>query len=517
MSPKISCICPTRGRFETLRESISFFLLQDYSNKELIIFNNHPEPLIPHPKLAKHNIKIVNAGDYFGKSMELVYAHAMKHISEDAEYVAVWDDDDMYFPWHLSDNISKLISSEKNAIRAYYGYWQDINNASKEEFTIIRNTLEASMIAKKGTIFFNEDAKDKSHPEFIHPHTSWVVNATNRDQYVYNNRITANFRWNYGKKYAHLQSVGPHLNLEDSGNGRLLKPTSVSGLFYNLLNKVYLTTDEKNGIICFDDKTKTEFYSSLLKADIYKFDHIEKYKVWMYWHLPAPPTFIQLCQESIKDNTFSEVVVLTDESIKKYNLPDFVWSLQPVQRSDYIRIHLLHNHGGWWFDSDTFVVGDLDEYYLKYLNNHETVFPWEYNVKGNMTTPIFSSKPYSIIIRQAMKNLEEYFKTNPNIGWSGIGINGIMKAIEMLKNRGDGYFFGLPDIATFGYNNHLISDWNFSKISPTKLQMIIFHWSQIGAEVSSNINSSAKVSPEDIGNKYPNLKHLFEASKQPYN
>jgi glycosyltransferase involved in cell wall biosynthesis len=40
MQPKISCICPTRGRFETLRESISFFLLQDYPNKELIIFKS---------------------------------------------------------------------------------------------------------------------------------------------------------------------------------------------------------------------------------------------------------------------------------------------------------------------------------------------------------------------------------------------------------------------------------------------------------------------------------------------
>ena len=31
---KVTCMCPTRGRYELLRKSISYFLLQDYENKE---------------------------------------------------------------------------------------------------------------------------------------------------------------------------------------------------------------------------------------------------------------------------------------------------------------------------------------------------------------------------------------------------------------------------------------------------------------------------------------------------
>ena len=510
MNLKVTCICPTRGRFNVLREAVSFFLLQDYTNKELIIFNNHPEPIVPHPKLIKHNVRVINAGDYTGKSMETVYAHALKYVSSDTEYVAVWDDDDMYLPWHLSDNISKLSASNKKAIRASYGYWQDISNSTKDEFTVIRNTLEASMIAKKGYIFFNEDDKDKKHPEFTHPHTSWVVKTTQEDGYLYNNRITGIFRWNYGKRYHHLQSVGPHLNNEETGKNQLLKPIEVSHLFYNFLQKVYLTTEEKNGIVCLTTESKAELYKSILKANVDKFDHIDKYKVWLYWDKPDIPTFIQLCQTSIKENTFAEVVVLNDDTLKSYNLPSYIQSLAPVQRSDYIRVHFLHYYGGWWFDSDTYIVGDLDEYYFKYLINHETVFPWEGNVPGNMTTPVFSSKPYSIIIQQALKNINDYFKTNPDIGWSGIGVNGIMKAVDMLKHRGEGYFFGLPDIAVFGYNNHLLPYWNFNNITTKKLHMIIFHWSQVGAELSYKIKSNETVSQKDISDVYPNLTPLFE-------
>ena len=510
MKPKISCICPTRGRFGVLRESISFFLLQDYPNKELIIFNNHPEPIIPHPKLIKHNIKVINAGDYSGKSMELVYAHAIKYISEDSEYVAIWDDDDMYFPWHLSDNIYKLISSEKKAIRAKYGYWQDIHSASTDEFLIIRNTLEASMIGKKGCIFFNEDNKEKESPEFTHPHTSWVVKTTSEDGYFYNDRITAVFRWNYGQKYHHLQSVGPHKNNEDTGVGSVLRPTRVGHLFHNFIQKVHLTTDAESGVICLATDKKVELYKNMLDAGVEKFDCVDKYKVWLYWNSSDIPAFLKLCEETIRGNTFFEVVRLNDEMLKKYELPDYVWSLGAVQRSDYVRVYFLKNYGGSWFDSDTIVVGNMDEHYLKYLTNHETVFPWEYSVTKNMTASMYSSKPHSVVFNQAMKNIEEYFKSNPNIGWAGIGINGIIKATTMLKDRGEGYYFGLPDIAMFGCNNSFVEKWDFTNMSPDKLRMIILHWSEIASKLSHF------KSEEEIMNAFPNLKHAFDLSKKSY-
>jgi glycosyltransferase involved in cell wall biosynthesis len=513
MNPKVSCICPTRGRFETLRECISFFLLQDYNNKELIIFNNHPEPINPHPKLIKHNIKIINAGDHSGKSMEYIYAQTLKHVSEDSEYIAVWDDDDMYFPWHLSSNIKKLTDSGNDAIRARYGYWQDINHSMKDDYTIVSNTLEASMIAKKSCIFFLEDERQKTDPEFTHPHTSWVSKASIENKFIFNDEITANFRWGYGKHYHHLQSVGPHLNNSEIGVGELLRPKAVKHLFYDLLEKVYLTTTE-NGICCFTNEDKIQLYKKIIDSNIDKFEHIDKFNVWLYWDSDNRPTFIKECHNSIIENTFAKVVVINDKNINEYNLPENILSLHPVQKSDYLRIHLLYHYGGFWFDSDTFVVGDLDEYYFRHLINHESIFPWEYNVPGNMTTPIFSSKGYALIIREALNNINRYLETDPQIGWNGIGVNGILKAVETFKHRGEGYFFGLSDIATFGYNNNQIKNWNFENITSDKLQMIIFHWSQIGAEVSWKINNNPSIT--NICNEYPNLERLFKLYKEPY-
>ena len=513
--PKVSCICPTRGRFDTLREAISFFLLQDYPNKELIIFNNHPEPIVPHPKLAKHNIKVINGGDYKGKSIQKVYADCLKHVSSDAKYISIWDDDDMYLPWHLSQNIEKLFKSGKEAIRPFFGYWQDINHSSNTEFTIISNTLEAGMIAKKELVFFNEENNNPNSPEYTHPHSYWVPKAALENKYLSNYEITAVYRWGYGKTYHHLQSVGPHKNDLETGKNQLLRPKGVKHLFYNFIEKVTLKTVDKKVVnLTADDKA--EYLKKLLSYDIHKYDHVDKYKVWLYWDDENPPAFIKLCQNSIVENTFANVEILNDKSIKNLNLPAYAANLHPVQKSDYIRIHLLYHYGGWWFDSDTYVVGDLDEYYFKYLTENETVFPWEYNVPGNITTPLFSSKPYCLIIREAFDNVKKYLESKPQVGWSGIGVNGIMKAVDTFKHRGDWHFFGLPNIAVYGYNNNLISKWNFSNITPSKLQMIIFHWSQVGAELSWKIGVNTEEDINKIVENYPNMKELFEKNNLKY-
>lgn len=514
--PLVSCICPTRGRFETLREAVSFFLLQDYPNKELIIFNNHPEPIIAHPKLAKHNIKVINGGDYKGKSMQKVYADSLKHISVESEYIAIWDDDDMYLPWHLSENINKLSNSDKVAIRPSFGYWQDINHSAGIEFTIIRNTLEAGMIAKKGVVFFDEHHNNVNSQEYTHPHNYWVPKTELSNGYLYNNEITAVYRWGYGKTYHHLQSVGPHKNDSELGKNELLRPKAVKRLFYNFIEKVTLTIKDYQKVVNLTDDDKANYLKRLLSHNIHKYEHVDKYKAWIYWNSPNPPVFIKSCHESIKENTFAKVEILNDNDINRMRLPDYVRVLHPVQKSDYVRVHLLHHYGGWWFDSDTYVIGDLDEYYFQYLTDNETVFPWEYNIPGNMTTPLFSSKPNGLIIKEAYNNINKYLQTNPQVGWSGIGINGIMKAVDTFKYRGDWHFFGLPNIATYGYNNDQITKWNFTNIDTSKLQMIIFHWSQIGAEMSIKINVDESKSFEDILKVYKNMIPLFNKSKEPY-
>jgi glycosyltransferase involved in cell wall biosynthesis len=243
--PKITCLCPTRGRFETLRESISFFLMQDYPNKELCIFNNHPTDITPHSKLAAHNIKVINAGDYRSNTITEIYRDALASISEDTEYVAIWDDDDAYFPWHLSANMEQLLKSNKDAIRAHAGFWQH-----NPEVTLISNNLEASMVVRKDLIFF-EPLLDRK--ENFHPHLPWVDNVQKDNKFEYYGEVSAVFRWVYGRPTHHLQSVGPHKN-NDDGSGQVLKPLAVEHIYYNAVEKA--SSDLSKGVRVDMDKSK---------------------------------------------------------------------------------------------------------------------------------------------------------------------------------------------------------------------------------------------------------------------
>jgi hypothetical protein len=54
--PLVSCLTATYGRYSFLKEAISFFQDQDYPNKEMIILNNHPVPLV----VELPNIKVFN-------------------------------------------------------------------------------------------------------------------------------------------------------------------------------------------------------------------------------------------------------------------------------------------------------------------------------------------------------------------------------------------------------------------------------------------------------------------------
>ena len=50
----------TYGRFTQVQRSLSYFILQDYQNKNLTIFNTADIPLLLDSSLSDKNIKIIN-------------------------------------------------------------------------------------------------------------------------------------------------------------------------------------------------------------------------------------------------------------------------------------------------------------------------------------------------------------------------------------------------------------------------------------------------------------------------
>ena len=98
--PKITAVCPTYKRPVQLANIVQCFLDQDYKNKELVILDDaqqYPDGLAG-DGWRVHSMKerYPTLGDKRNASVELAQG----------EYIAVWDDDDAYLPWHLSACVS---------------------------------------------------------------------------------------------------------------------------------------------------------------------------------------------------------------------------------------------------------------------------------------------------------------------------------------------------------------------------------------------------------------------------
>lgn len=99
----ISCKCITYGRVDTLEESLEAFLRQDYQGeKELVIVNDYPLQKLEfdHPE-----VRIFNLDETF-QTIGEKENFAVEQCKGDI--IAVWDDDDIALPNHLSNIATEI-------------------------------------------------------------------------------------------------------------------------------------------------------------------------------------------------------------------------------------------------------------------------------------------------------------------------------------------------------------------------------------------------------------------------
>ncbi|SFJ57686.1 glycosyltransferase family 2 protein [Planctomicrobium piriforme] len=117
--PFVSCVMPTYGRADYVAESVRMFLDQDYPSKELLILNDCPGQTF---RGELPGVRIINADQRWstlGDKRNAIIQQAR------GELIAVWDDDDVYLPWRLSQAVNRL--RELNAAiycpAEYWAYW----------------------------------------------------------------------------------------------------------------------------------------------------------------------------------------------------------------------------------------------------------------------------------------------------------------------------------------------------------------------------------------------------------
>ena len=164
----VTCLCPTYGRFERLRDAVACFLVQDYPAKRLLILNDAPERIrFVHPAIGAKTVDIGQRDRAFqpqaeGRKASMILDDARRRgrvlrqhgalpiqvINVRPQYstlghkrqalleaartplVAHWDDDDLYLPWHLSMLTARLAEQGASCVKpgaAWWGVGQGVN------------------------------------------------------------------------------------------------------------------------------------------------------------------------------------------------------------------------------------------------------------------------------------------------------------------------------------------------------------------------------------------------------
>jgi len=211
-----------------LRKSVSMFMLQDYKHKELWILNNHEEDINAGQGLPD-NIKIFNLG--FVENIASMHNKALR--DSDAEFICIWEDDDLYLPWHLS-NITKYFEEGVQAIKPTVSISltsdaEGIIAAVNDNYYEAAHIVHATHLRKFGFGRYSND-----DPEWCW-HWRWLRNITNLKRpsledtsYVY--------IWGRFDGLPNYHTSGGNINIfrensHDTGEGAPLEPVEITSLF----------------------------------------------------------------------------------------------------------------------------------------------------------------------------------------------------------------------------------------------------------------------------------------------
>jgi hypothetical protein len=230
--PPITCLCPTYGRFERLRDAVACFLLQDYpGEKELLILNDAPKAINVRAGFAPGqvvwaspawHISVTNA-----PSRLATLGHKRQALLEDAgtPLMAHWDDDDLYLPWHLSMVVSTLLGHPEAACAKPRAAWWVLGPRTGpfDCRGIHHNVFEGQMV------FYREAALALGgYPPLNSGQAKALLDAFKREGQLYtwnpaDTDVSYVYRWGDGADHVSARR-GPGRDT-DFGNGQPLIPS----------------------------------------------------------------------------------------------------------------------------------------------------------------------------------------------------------------------------------------------------------------------------------------------------
>lgn len=122
---RITAVCCTLRRPRELANAVACWLAQDYPAelRELVILDDDPEPSSGWQSQQGDGWRIVRMNE---RAPNLAAKHNLAaSLAYRADVIIVWDDDDLYAPWHLSA-IAKTLQTHRWAApsQVWSNYWK---------------------------------------------------------------------------------------------------------------------------------------------------------------------------------------------------------------------------------------------------------------------------------------------------------------------------------------------------------------------------------------------------------
>lgn len=215
-SPFVLAITPTFGRHYYLERSVGMFLQQDYANKHMLIYQNCTDK---HQTLSNDipaNVTLVNETIKRFNCLGELYTHIFDLICNQCvlpkcpDLIIFWDDDDIFFPEHISTHVRGILKHGKKSYKIEKSYLL----AGTKALTTT-NVIEPSWIIDANVIYetgFNINA-DARH------HYSWIDYLYKHNEVYFDKETPPTFcyTWNNAERpiFKHSGNAGNPENMRN--------------------------------------------------------------------------------------------------------------------------------------------------------------------------------------------------------------------------------------------------------------------------------------------------------------
>jgi hypothetical protein len=178
-------------------------------------------------------------------------------------------------------------------------------------------------------------------------------------------------------------------------------------------------------------------------------------QIWTFWSNDSPPSLILACIEGWKRlHPEHKVTLLTPKTVNLYlkSIPPFdVSEVMPAHWSDWIRVAVIMERGGYWMDASTILGRPLQEILIPPSSKaHENVWVFSVNSTARKVPLIdnwfMAAPPHSLLITSwflelslAMRTIKTYLSDIKTLYGNQL-FDSLVEGIDKNDEKGVDYF-----------------------------------------------------------------------------